>query len=158
HVFGLVDRDFGYSNHPRWPDSTASPVFVPEVHEVENYLLEPDHLAGCDLNNGGRAAAEIRNRLHTTASQMGWGMACCQVLGDLRAALVQNFPAHAMVRSLAEAEQLIGQSAWFQNFPAFAGTLHSAGEVTRRLTAAHGIFDAALGSGQWQQQFSGKAL
>ncbi len=117
HVFGFVDRDLGYSNRSRWPDPSASPVFVPEVHEVENYVLEPDHLAGCDLNNGGRSAAEVQTRLETQASRMVWWMACRRVLADLRSEARQGFPHHAHVSTLADAERLICGSDWFKNLP-----------------------------------------
>jgi hypothetical protein len=50
HVFGFIDRDFRTSNRARWanPASRVS-VFIPEAHEVENYLLDVDALAGCAL-------------------------------------------------------------------------------------------------------------
>src|SRR5260370_25120673 len=51
HVFGFIDRDFRASNRSGWNNPTSSPVFIPEVHEVENHLLEANHLASCDLNN-----------------------------------------------------------------------------------------------------------
>src|SRR5438093_2121566 len=48
HVFGLIDRDFDASNRGRWASPATCPsVFRPEVHEIENYLLDADALAGC---------------------------------------------------------------------------------------------------------------
>ncbi|MCI0459533.1 MAG: hypothetical protein L0Z62_21500 [Gemmataceae bacterium] len=156
HVFGFVDRDFRSSNRPSWPTPTASRVFVPEAHEVENYVLEPDHLACCDLNNGGRSAAEVRTRLETQASRMVWWTACRRVLSELRAEAVQDFPSHAQVSTLADAERLICDSDWFKNLSGFATGITAAGAVGHRLTAAHGQADAELNSGQWQQSYSGK--
>jgi len=158
HVFGFVDRDFGYSNRPRWADPTASPIFVPDVHEVENYLLDVGHLEACDLNNGGRSAAEIDARLQTVASRMDWWMACRQVLADLRTETVRDFPSHAVVHSQAEAEQLICSSGWYANLPGFAATITAAGEIPRRLATAHATASAELGDGRWRMTFSGKAL
>jgi hypothetical protein len=158
HVFGFVDRDFGYTNRPRWSDPAASPVFVPEVSEAENYLLDPDHLAGCDLNNGSRTAAEVRTRLLVRAGQMVWWMALRQVLTDLRGQLVQDFPSHSEVRSLADAEQLICNSPWYLNLAGFATTITTPGHVSGRLTAAHAMATTELGNGRWQQTFSGKTL
>src|SRR5262245_23120839 len=52
-VFGLVDRDFRNSNRSRWLATTSDlRVFVPEAHEIENYVLDADALAGCALNFG----------------------------------------------------------------------------------------------------------
>jgi hypothetical protein len=146
HVFGFVDRDFGYTNRPQWPNATASPIFVPEVHEVENHLLDASHLQACDLNNGGRSAADIASRLHAVASRIVWWMACRQVLADLRTETVKDFPSHAVVHTQAEAERLICASGWYTNLPAFAATITVVGEITRRLTTAHTTATTELGT------------
>jgi hypothetical protein len=158
HVFGFVDRDFGYSNRGRWRDATASAVFVPDVHEAENYLLHADHLAGCDLNNGGRSPAEVEARLQACAAQMVWWMACRQVLARLRAQAVQDFPSHSRVQDQASAERLICDSAWYRNLSAFTATVTGAGEVARLLAAAHAGAAAELSGGEWRQTFAGKPL
>jgi hypothetical protein len=65
HVFGLIDRDFGISNRNRWHAADGPCVFRPDVHEIENELLAPTHLAGCDLNNQARSAPDVTARLQT---------------------------------------------------------------------------------------------
>jgi len=158
HVFGFVDRDFGTSNRPFWLNANASAVFVPDIHEVENYLLTSDHLANCDLNNGGRSAAAVEDRLRNCAGTMVWWMACRQVLRDLRAEYETGFPPHSRVSTQAEAEQHICGSGWYKALHSFFRTLVPAYKIRDRLTVAHGLFSGALASGQWRQSFSGKEL
>ncbi len=158
HIFGFVDRDLGHTNRPTWSNATASPIFVPEVHEVENYMLDASHLEACDLNNGGRSAANVATRLHTFAARMVWWMACRQVLADLRAQTVKDFPSHAVVHNQAEAELLVCSSGWYINLAGFATTITATGEITRRLTSAYATAAAELGNGQWRTTYSGKAL
>src|SRR5258708_2603695 len=64
HVFGLVDRDFQRSNKADWFDLAKDiSVFVPAATEIENYLIDPEALAGCNLNTHQRGTAEIKVRL-----------------------------------------------------------------------------------------------
>jgi hypothetical protein len=158
HVFGFVDRDFTTSNRTGWNNSASSPVLIPEVHEVENYLLESAHLAGCDLNNGRRIAADVEARLQACAGGMVWWMACRQVLSDLRAEFLMDFPPHSRVIDLASSERHICGSGWYQRLRDYNRTVIPASEITRRLNDAHVIATGEHASGQWRRSFSGKDL
>jgi hypothetical protein len=158
HVFGTVDRDFAASNRPGWRNPDTSPVFILEVHEIENHLLAADHLAGCDLNNQGRSAADIDSRLQACAAGMVWWMACRRVLADLRAEFLMDFPGHSRVVDLATAQQHICGSDWYQRLRDYHRTVVPADQITRRLNDAHALAAAELASGQWRQSFPGKDL
>src|SRR5690348_16926309 len=55
NVFGLIDCDFRPTNRIHWnaPAKTFR-TFVLPVHEIENYLLDPQALAASRLNTLGR--------------------------------------------------------------------------------------------------------
>ncbi len=134
HVFGFVDRDFGYSNRDNWLSQEASPVFVPAVHEVENYLIEPAHLANCGYNTKGLGEAQIRKRLRDNAGRRVWWMACRDVLKDLRADIIRDFPTQGkVVADQATAEESILGSPWYANLPALAALIGQSDEIRRRL-------------------------
>jgi hypothetical protein len=161
HVFGLIDRDFRKSNRHQWanPQSGAL-VFVPIVHEIENYLLDPEALAGCVLNTGQRTAQEINVRLQTRASQLTWWMACRQVIADLRERFFADFPSHPLcpeVTSEAQARAYIVQCPWFRDLSS-RSSVTSVAEIDRMLATAHTTAQTQLQDGTWRQEFSGKEL
>jgi hypothetical protein len=129
HVFGLIDRDFGTSNRNRWTAADGPRVFRPDVHEIENELLNPAHLAGCDLNNQGRTAPNVTARLQTRGGQMLWWIACRSVLAGLRHDVLQNFPPHSLVNTQQEALNHILNSPWHQHISATVPTWNAA-EIT----------------------------
>jgi hypothetical protein len=133
-------------------------VFVPDIHEIENYLLEAAHLAGCALNNGHRTTAAIDARLQTCAASMVWWMACRQVLANLRADFVTDFPQHSHVATQAAAEALICGSPWYQNLRNVIRAAIPAYRIQARLAAAHPVMAAALGNGNWRTTYSGKEM
>src|SRR5262249_15709738 len=104
HVFEFVDRDMVSDNMACWFNGAWNPVFVPAVHEVENYLLDAVPLAGWALNTAGRSDAAIEARLQARAGQLVWHMACRRVLAALDAEITRDFPKHAFVATLDEAE------------------------------------------------------
>lgn len=158
HVFGFTDRDMGNANVAGWFNAGGNPVFVPTVHEVENYLLQAVSLAGCASNTTGRTEAEIETRLQTRAGNLVWYMACRKVLAELRLEVLDNFPSPAFVATQHDAEQHILNSLWYANLAARAAAVTAPGAVTTRLTTAHAGMAAALASGDWRRDYPGKDL
>jgi len=157
HVFGLIDRDFGTSNRNRWSAADGPIVFRPDVHEIENELLNPDHLAGCDLNNQGRSAPDIMARLRTHGGGVLWRFACRSVLTDLHADVSKDFPSHSMVHTQQEAVDHILNSAWYKHMSATVPAWNQS-EITRRLTAGFANAQTLLHNGQYLVEFSGKEM
>jgi len=127
NVFGLVDRDFENTNEPRW----ASPLlhhFVLPVHEMENYLLDANALAGCDVNNRARSIAEIEIRMLGFAQSVLYWMAANAVINRIRQACLNDFivrPKQAELTSEAEIWNYIQTTPWYQGFPAKASQIGS---------------------------------
>src|SRR5207249_6449717 len=114
-------------------------VFVPTVHEIENYLLDPEALAGCALNTGQRTAQEISDRLQARAGQLTWWMACRQVISDLRERFFADFLQHPScpeVTNEAQARDYIVQCSWFRELSSRSSAT-SVAEIERMLAAAH---------------------
>lgn len=162
NVFGFRDRDFRASNRADWFDARKGfQCFVPEVHEVENYLLDEAALGGCMLNNNNRNAVNIRRRLNGRAKGLVWWMACRQVIVGLAEEFRAGFLEHPKcpeVTDLTSAEQSIITQEWFGQLKVRANRATKSGEISRRLKEAHSFFQAHLTSGQWKDTFSGKEL
>jgi hypothetical protein len=162
HVYGLVDRDFRTSNRPNWLNPASDfTVFVPEAHEIENYLLDPQALAGCSLNTGGQSAAAIEARLVQRASELTWWMACRAVLAELRQPVIDGFPRHPgppLVTNLATAEAHICSSQWYVDLPSQVAAITTQGHVANRLRHFQGLMQRSVAAGEWKRDFSGKEL
>ena len=161
-VFGFVDQDFGPTNRSEW----LNPVktfrrFVSGVHELENFLLDPDALAGCELNTGHRTPAEITQRCEQRAIELVWWMACRRVIKQLHAECCQGFLEHPkcpQVTDLMTAQNWIVSQNWFNQISTRADLISTPGEIGGRLTVAHAATDAELHDGRWRSTFSGKEL
>ena len=96
HVFGIVDRDFGRTNYENWmnPDSSFK-VFRLPVSEIENYLLDAQCIAGCNVNFNHRSESEIEERIAGHAQTMVCWLACRDVLADYHD---DPDPAHVLSR------------------------------------------------------------
>lgn len=163
HVFGVVDRDFGRSNHSKWAaPSNALHTYVLQSPEIENLVLEPAPMAACAYNTGRRSEAEIALKLEQIVSGMTWWMACCAVLATVRQARNEGFPSFptdpAGTVDLASALACFTSSQWFMTtastLPAFANTDWLAAELQREearlaLTTKNGL---------WRTEFSGKQV
>src|SRR5271166_1167558 len=85
NVFGLTDRDFRPTNKSSWNDPAKTfRTFVLPVHEIENYLLDPDALSTSRLNNRSLSADDIEKRIEEAASRLCWWAACRDVLAELK--------------------------------------------------------------------------
>jgi hypothetical protein len=120
-------------------------------------LLSPEHLAGCDLNNQGRSAADITARLQARGGRMIWWIACRSVLAELRSDVLRDFPPHSLVSTQQEAWEHILNSDWLQHISVAVPT-RVAAEITTRLVAAHASAQSALGNGKYLVEFPGKDL
>jgi hypothetical protein len=162
HVYGFVDRDFRTSNRPNWSNPASDlTVFVPDAHEIENYLLDPAALAGCSLNTGGQNAVAIEARLVQRASELTWWMACRAVLAELRQPVIDGFPRHPgppLVTNLATAEAHICNSPWHIALPAQVAAITTPGYVAHRLQHFQDLMQQSVTAGDWKRDFSGKEL
>jgi hypothetical protein len=162
NVFGYVDRDFGPSNRANWTDTTKrARRFVSNSHEIENFLLDKDALAGCALNTESRSAPDIDNRLKARASELVWWMACRSVIVELRKDFREDFLEHPKcpdVYDLDSAERYITSQGWFAGLKIRAYNVSAPGEISKRVTAAKGIMANTIDDGSWRIHFSGKEL
>jgi hypothetical protein len=161
NVFAYADRDFRPSNRGHWLDPQKTFTrFVTSVHEVENFLLDADALAACDLNTGNRSAAEVQAQLQRRAGELVWWMACRSVISGIHAEFYDDFPSHPKcpeVTDQAGAETDLLATPWFAGLAARTAGL-SVAEVKKRLTTAHALAVQQIADGSWQSEFSGKEL
>lgn len=162
--FGVRDRDFAPTNYPNWSNpSSGTEVFTLPVHEVENYLLDENALAGNRLNTGRRTAAEVLTRMQAHAGTLAWWMACRRVLSEIRDSVFDTFPKHpggprdgtAMSRQLAE--DYILNHPWYLGIGGTVAAWTPA-EIRHRLTLAHAAMHGDIASGRWRETFSGKEI
>jgi hypothetical protein len=162
NVVGFIDRDFRQSNRADWSNAAKQfRCYVPEVHEVENYLLNYTALAGNITNTGGRTAAEIEARLLKRANELQWWMACRTVIMEFRSEFRESFLEHPkcpQVTDLYSAEQCIVGQAWFQNLAARTAAATAVGQITSRLNAAFVVVASQTANDSWRREYSGKEL
>ena len=162
NVFGFMDRDFRPSNIGRWSASDSNlEVFVPDVHEIENYLLDWAALGGCDENHWGRSQAEIEGKARTYANTMICWMSCRTVIAKYRNDVCDGFPAHPKIADIpdtAAAETFIQTQPWYRTIGTKVTTLVAVGALHVEITTAHAACVTAFSSGNWKNEFSGKEL
>ncbi len=169
HVFGLIDRDFGDSNRHRWGEpnnglSVFKPErFKPERHEIENYLLDWDALAGCTENSrNNRTRNEIETRANGFAAELLCWMACRQTIVTLRERLLGNFPLHPRLNkidSLDKAKDYIMKSRhWWRALPGTNQYIANERNISLELKWTHGNHKDDLEDGNWVKSFSGKEI
>lgn len=159
-VLGLRDRDFSCSNRARWNDPNVR-VIVLDAFELENLLLDPAAMAGCDVNTSGKDRAAIQADLQALATPLAWWMSCRRTIVDLRDATTSSFTAHpkrSRVASQQEAESAIFSSSWWTATLPAIGTTITQPWVTQKLQTYHAAYTNDLASGAWQQSFSGKEI
>jgi len=161
HVFGLVDRDFGNTNRQHW----ASPpmdlrCYRTEVHEVENFLLDPDALAASEYNSRARTSDDILSHLQQTASKLVWWMACRQTLAELRKSVTDAFPIAPPIRpevnSTTALQHILG-SSWYTTRSDMVSDWDES-RVRGTLNSHYDTFKGALDRGDWKRCFSGKEI
>ena len=162
NVFGVVDKDYGLSNRLQWenPNSGAK-VFILPVHELENYLLDENALASCDLNSLHRSEQEINARLQQEAGLYEWHTSVCCVLAEWHDTILDSFPGHParnLTTDQVTALAYLTGSLWFQNVVFRASQVTQAGEPGASLTTAHNKVTGWLHNGQWRFEFCGKEI
>lgn len=177
NVFGLRDRDFIASNQSDWLVQTKDPtVFVPNVHEIENLLLDFDGLANlgsiynpprlADYNPQGRSGADLRVRALLFAQHGLWWMAARATIADARMLVTADFPRHPKLgtsvvasRSSAQAqlELLLLQSAWGVSLRTQLPTMDKTW-IADRLAQHETNLQDNLTQGTWLEVWSGKEL
>lgn len=161
HVFGLVDRDFGYTNYTSWNTPSGSRIFTLPRHEIENYALDANAIAGCSLNNRSRSVSDIEDELQRLAKLQPTWLACRRVLVKIRETLQHDYPSHPSATSIptiADAESHIVSSQWFGELPLRSYRWTTPGTVRAELHNAEAEYLAELNNGDWFATFSGKEI
>lgn len=162
NVFGVVDRDFRETNAPHWMDFAQDiRCFVLPAHEIENYLLNAEALAGCDLNNRGRSQADIETRMRGRAQQLIWWMACRHTMKRIGGLCIDGFidtPSPGTIADLASAAGHITDHPWFTRFPGDSAQIVAAGNVANWVNDAYVLYAADLADDAWKSSFSGKEI
>jgi hypothetical protein len=160
NVFGVVDRDFYETNYANWGNPEMR-YFVLPVHELENYLIDPAALAGCDANNNNRTEAEIAARMRDRALKLLWWMACRHTMKRLRRICWDNFipvPKASQVTDLRSACNHIISTDWYSTFPANVAQITNPAQVQTWVEDAAATYSADLGTEAWRRSFAGKEL
>lgn len=160
NVFGVVDRDFYETNYQKWGRSELR-YFVLPVHEIENYLLDPAALAGCDANTNNRTVADIDARMRAKAKDLVWWMACRHTIKRLRKLCWDNFmpvPKVSEVTDLQSACDHITSTDWFNALPVHAGQMTDSTQVETWVNGQWIAYSADLAMDEWRRSFAGKEL
>jgi hypothetical protein len=169
NVFGVRDRDFSAPNRAHWLVQAKNPtVFVPDAHEVENFLLDFQGLASLDANYNphARTADDLADRAHQRANEGLWWMAARATIADVRLLVTGDFPSHPKLgtpalASLADArqelEKCLVHSDWGVRIRAYVPCLDAAW-IAERLTHHEAVLRAHLDDGSWRWTWSGKEL
>ncbi len=164
NVFGIIDRDFSPTNQERWDqENSGIEIFLPEAHEIENYLLDWRAMEGCRANKAlhNREAGDIRERAVGFAQTMLWWMACRSVRVNYRDRVVSNYPKDPGIRdiaSLEQAEEYIARTRWYGELSANVAHILDPENVKQDLSDAHEIHLRELNDNAWPRTFSGKEI
>jgi hypothetical protein len=160
NVFGLIDRDFRRSNKAGWFDPNKTfRTFVLPVHEIENYLLDPNALAAAPLNNLGKKPTEIEDFMQSRATRLCWWAACRDVIAELRVRFREGFVGDPSceLTGKSEAHDHICDSAWFRRLASECGRT-TPDEIGQLIDDAYQKADRSLADGSWKNEFAGKEI
>jgi hypothetical protein len=135
--------------------------FVLPVHEVENLLLDSEAMANCTVNNTGKSAEDIEDRMNALAVRQVPLMSCRATLTELRHRVLDDFPSHpglGNVPDLDAAEEAIVKSPWFKAIATKTSQAATSAYVQKRLQHFEQQYQADLTVDRWKQTFSGKEL
>lgn len=158
NVFGIIDGDFEALDVSRW--NSAFVLRLP-VHEIENFMLDPEAIARCDMNTNRRQTQQIELHMHDRASELIWWMATCSVIKRIRHCCLDEFiarpkPANATSRNAA-CEHL-HRAPWFPAFRDSSKQIVKPELIEAWLDEAAGNYRRQLSSSDWKRTFSGKEL
>jgi hypothetical protein len=160
NVFGLIDRDFEATNEPRWANPDLR-HFILRAHEMENYLLDAEAIAGCEVNNRERLAAEIQARMSQFAESLLYWMAANAVIKRIRQTCLNDFivrPKQAELRSEGEILTYIKSSPWYQGFPGRVSEISSTKIIQDWIDDEVAKLSEDLKNGNWCRTFCGKEI
>ncbi|MCD6327075.1 hypothetical protein J7M28_05935 [bacterium] len=162
-VFGVRDRDFGKTNFTSWPnDSKQIRVFRPPRHEIENYLLDWEALAGCSENRRGRQAHDIEADVRKHAVSLNWWLATVRTLFDLSTELTRKFPGspgQTKINTYQEAVvYILNQGNWHSHVCKLPETSLKNDKIESLLKSHKKQIDKASNGEEWIKTFPGKEL
>jgi hypothetical protein len=154
-VFGIVDRDFGSTNRDRWADPEVR-VFRLGRHEIENYLLDANAMAGCSLNNQKLSVSEVQAKLLELAKQQTYWLACRSLLRHVDTELKADFPVPKVTEltSSEAAERFLESSPWLTGLSERVGRLVQPEGWKKRLHDEAGRYQQGLTDGSWVEHCS----
>jgi hypothetical protein len=161
HVFGVRDRDFTPPNRARWRETDVK-VFAGDALEIENYLLDAEAIAACDVNTSGKTVAQIEHQMRTLASSLVWWMSCRRTITEIRDAVASKFPEHpsrTKVHTQQDALRAIVEDGWWSTvLPSLNPKWGDRTTVEAALKSSGAFYSAALTNDTWHQEFSGKEI
>jgi hypothetical protein len=161
NVFGLIDRDFRASNKSAWFDPNKTfKTFVLPMHEIENYLLDAEALAGSAFNNLLKTAEQIVELVTREAKRRIWWEACREVVHELRRRFRDDFlmdPPRRTDFDENAARSHICESVWFTALAEKASRTNET-EIHAILSKAHLHVSRRVEDETWMVDFSGKEI
>lgn len=164
NVVAIADRDWGRSNFDQWlnPASDARILTLP-VYEIENYLLDPVALAGCDLHKvePRRSVQEIEDKLRQAREGQLWAVCGAGVIAKWRGELFRDFPQYPTIDDApneAAAINYLRGRPWFAQLAGRSTTITAPQEPAASLEATHRDAQAWMAANDWLRRFPGKEL
>ena len=167
-AYGWIDRDFGDDNIANWEDPNTH-LFCGTCHEIENYLLDWEAMANCDMNIG-RTQASLENVARNFANSILYHVVCCQVIYKLASLTYSNFPSYPELKQkisdFNEAINYLNNQFWIAsntNNQAYdtitpISTYCSLENLTSLAQTAEVELKRALASAVWTKLFPGKEI
>jgi hypothetical protein len=113
---GIRDRDFRDVSPDNAGIIPENGIYTLIRHEIENYWLDPELLAKCEvINSWQRTPQEIRNKIDQTIAELFWWYVGCAAIAEIHETLHQGFPNNPVesVSSRDDVFQHIVNSPWF---------------------------------------------
>lgn len=160
-VFGLVDTDFDQPNMASW-NNPGTCVLRTSHHEMENFMLDWDALAGCELNKRhNHTAAAIEGWAVEQAQKQPWWLACRKRLRTMQKLHGDDYPTAPSVdgiTSFQHAFDYVAQSDWCQDLQNRTTQILDQNILQQELNQAHTEYDQHLQADQWRRTYSGKEV
>jgi hypothetical protein len=163
-VFGFIDIDFTKTNYDKWQDRDPEFfVYIPDTHEIENYLLDWNAIASCNANYKTRSINEIKDHASNYAKDLCWWIACKKVLANYHLRLVDKFPwdpSIPQIKSLSDAKSFIlEEKNWYNSLPENTNHILNNSFIDKDLSDSHDYFQNLIENDtKWFKEFSGKEL
>lgn len=158
HVFGILDRDFGYSNRASW--NTADNFYLPR-HEIENYLLDADAFTASRYNTRNRSCSDVTTEIQRLAKLQPAWLACRQTLKTLRHQATDGFSRSPSLLDIVDPPTAVNHIVtlpWFQQVASRLTFSLTVVETSRRIDEAIVRYQTDLLTDDWVANFSGKEI